>query len=129
MAETSEADLDPRLLEIAALGTGLRADQVALAVTAYREAAEATVEPQWTALMHVSGAGTGLHSYVAEGTEIHLVIETAGNKRYRSYQIARRCFETFAEARAFELGQSVKFRAYTVNSGTQPAQAQEPSHD
>lgn len=119
---------DPKAADIAAMATGLRADQIARAVVEYRKAvAELHEEPAWAAIYHASGKNQGFAQYGAEGTKVVLSIESYksnGWQQEKSYLYKSKRYETFGEARAVELAETTRPTPYAV-----PLQTEKPRAD
>ncbi len=110
--------------EIAAKRVGIRADQVERVLEEYRSAArDVEEEPEWTAQTHISGFEFGMHSYIAEGTEIMLSIENwveRGKwKSGRSYHWRGRAYEEWGAARYDELLERARPVPYIVPAPSQ----------
>lgn len=98
-------------VRIAAKAAGLREDQVVAAIREYRHATDAVeAEPEWSAIMHMSGAGYGFHQYAdpTGSTKVTLQVEEDSKKQFRSYILDMKSYKTFGEARQIEIERAVR---------------------
>lgn len=111
-----EHDDERHARSVAAKIAGIREDQVATAVEAYREAlASLHNEPEWRVAMHFNGMAV-CH---AEGTEVQMDYWPAKGKRptQQVYGYRGKPYSTFAEARAAELRDSARTKLVAVTQG------------
>lgn len=105
--------------EIAAKATGLRPDQVERAVSEYRAAVvDLHNEPEWVAIMHMSGQSMGIHQYGSEHTKITKQIEcevVRGNwESVECFVYDGKPYDNYSEAREVELMATAKPKPYEI---------------
>ncbi len=119
----SNAPINADAAAAAATATGLRPDQIERAVAEYRSAAEALhVEPNWQAIMHMSGNGIAIAQYVDPAGETKVTLQIDSHKhrgnwvQERAFVLDGTAYETFGEARAAELLRNAKFKPAVVRA-------------
>lgn len=106
-------------IALAATLAGVRPDQASVVLEQYRQAVhDLHIDPEWTAVMHMSGPDLGMASYSAEGTSVMRVVESwkeRGNwTSGESYQLHGAAYDSYSEAREIELGQTTRFKPLAI---------------
>lgn len=115
-------DLNGVAKAIASKVSGLRPEQVEIAVSEYRKAADGLHdEPEWFAIHHMCGRREAYAAYGAKGGETQVTMhvnswKSKGDewKQEVFFQVFGRTYESYGEARAAELTKLAKFKPHVV---------------
>lgn len=113
------------IAEVVAKRIGIRPDQVARAVEEFKAVAdERSVEPNWRAIMHMSGRGTAISQFGADDTAVTLQIDGTRARgqwvQERAYVYAGKRYDHFARAAEAEQLATARFRPAAVATAIPP---------